>query len=40
MQRHPVKDRIRGKMLRCGYNPEFLAEVLQIPTEEYVQAVA
>jgi predicted transposase YbfD/YdcC len=30
LKRHPVKDRINGKMLRCGYNPGFLAEVLQI----------
>jgi hypothetical protein len=30
LKRHPVKDSIKGKMLRCGYSPDFLAEVLQI----------
>jgi predicted transposase YbfD/YdcC len=33
LKRHPVKDSIKGKMLRCAYNPEFLAEVLQIPAD-------
>jgi predicted transposase YbfD/YdcC len=33
LKRHPVKDSINGKMLRCGYNPDFLAEVLQIPVD-------
>jgi predicted transposase YbfD/YdcC len=28
LKRHPVNDSTRGKMLRCGYSPEFLAEVL------------
>lgn len=30
LKRHPEKDSIRGKMLSCGYNPDFLAEVLGI----------
>ena len=30
LKRHPAKDSIRGKMLCCGYNPDFLAEVLEI----------
>jgi predicted transposase YbfD/YdcC len=33
LKRHPVKDSIKGKMLRCAYNPDFLAEVLQIPAD-------
>jgi len=33
LKRHPVKDSIKGKMLRCSYNPAFLAEVLQIPAD-------
>jgi len=28
LQRHPVKDSLRGKMLRCRMTPDFLAEVL------------
>ena len=32
-KRHPVVDRIKGKMLRCSYNCDFLAEVLQIPAD-------
>jgi hypothetical protein len=28
-----MKDSIKGKMLRCGYNPDFLAQVLQIPAD-------
>lgn len=28
LKRHPAKDSIRGKMLRCGYSTAFLAEVL------------
>ena len=28
LKRHPIDDSIRGKMLRCGYSPHFLAEVL------------
>jgi predicted transposase YbfD/YdcC len=28
LKRHPIKDSIRGKMLRCLMNPDFLAEVL------------
>ena len=30
LKRHPINDRIKGKMLRCGYNAEFLTEVLQL----------
>ena len=30
LKRHPVEDSIRGKMLRCAYNPAFLAEVLTL----------
>ena len=30
LKRHPAKDSIRGKMLRCGYSPEFLTEVLTL----------
>lgn len=32
LKRHPDKDSIRGKMLHCGYDPEFLAEVLLLKT--------
>ncbi len=28
LKRHPKKDSLRGKMIRCMMNPEFLAEVL------------
>ncbi len=28
LKRHPVKDSLRGKMLRCAYDPDFMAEVL------------
>ena len=28
LKRHPAKDSIRGKMLRCGYSTTFLTEVL------------
>jgi predicted transposase YbfD/YdcC len=28
VKRHPVKDSLRGKLLRCGYNTDFLTEVL------------
>lgn len=28
LKRHPIDDSIRGKMLRCGYCPQFLNEVL------------
>jgi predicted transposase YbfD/YdcC len=28
LKRHPAKDSIRGKMLRCGYSTAFLTEVL------------
>lgn len=28
LKRHPAKDSIKGKMLRCAYNTEFLTEVL------------
>jgi predicted transposase YbfD/YdcC len=30
LKRHPAKDSIRGKMLRCAYSTDFLTEVLQI----------
>ena len=30
LKRHPVKDSIRGKMLRCGYSTDFLTEVLSL----------
>ena len=30
LKRHPAKDSIRGKMLRCAYSADFLAEVLEI----------
>jgi predicted transposase YbfD/YdcC len=30
LKRHPIKDSIKGKMLRCMMNPGFLAEVLTI----------
>jgi predicted transposase YbfD/YdcC len=30
LKRHPAKDSLRGKMLRCGYNPDFLVEVLML----------
>ena len=30
LKRHPIKDSIKGKMLRCGYNRDFLAEVLTL----------
>jgi len=30
LKRHPARDSLRGKMLRCGYNPAFLTEVLKL----------
>ena len=30
LKRHPVKDSLRGKMLRCMMNTDFLTEVLTI----------
>jgi predicted transposase YbfD/YdcC len=30
LKRHPVKDSLRGKMLRCSYSTDFLAEVLAL----------
>ena len=33
LKRHPAKDSIKGKMLRCAYNTDFLHEVLQIPAD-------
>lgn len=30
LKRHPIDDSIRGKMLRCGYNTDFLTEVLHL----------
>jgi predicted transposase YbfD/YdcC len=33
LKRHPAKDSLRGKMLRCGYSTDFLAEVLALNTD-------
>jgi predicted transposase YbfD/YdcC len=30
VKRHPAKDSLRGKLLRCAYNTDFLAEVLTL----------
>lgn len=30
LKRHPINDSIRGKMLRCSYNTDFLTEVLDL----------
>ena len=30
LKRHPIKDSLRGKMIRCMTNTDFLAEVLTI----------
>jgi predicted transposase YbfD/YdcC len=30
VQRHPAKDSLRGKLLRCAYNTDFLTEVLTL----------
>jgi predicted transposase YbfD/YdcC len=30
LKRHPMKDSLRGKMLRCAYSTDFLAEVLTL----------
>ena len=30
VRRHPEKDSLRGKLLRCGYNTDFLTEVLTL----------
>ena len=30
LKRHPAKDSIKGKMLACGYNTDFLEELLEI----------
>ncbi len=30
LKRHPVDDSLKGKMLRCGYSTDFLAEVLAL----------
>lgn len=30
LKRHPVNDSLRGKMLRCLMNPDFLTEVLTL----------
>jgi hypothetical protein len=30
LKRHPAKDSIREKMLRCAYSTDFHAEVLKI----------
>jgi predicted transposase YbfD/YdcC len=32
LKRHPIKDSIRGKMIRCMMNPDFLTEVLTLQT--------
>jgi predicted transposase YbfD/YdcC len=32
LKRHPLKDSLKGKMLRCGYSTDFLAEVLALNT--------
>ena len=29
LKQHPLKDSLRGKMLRCGFSTEFLEEVLK-----------
>jgi hypothetical protein len=30
VKRHPVDDSLRGKLLRCAYNTDFLTEVLTL----------
>ena len=30
VKRHPAKDSLRGKLLRCAYNTDFLTEVLTL----------
>jgi predicted transposase YbfD/YdcC len=30
VKRHPINDSLRGKLLRCGYNTDFLTEVLTL----------
>ena len=30
MKRHPIKDSLKGKMIRCMLNNDFLTEVLTI----------
>jgi predicted transposase YbfD/YdcC len=30
LKRHPIEDSLRGKMLRCGYDTDFLTEVLTL----------
>lgn len=30
LKRHPIKDSLRGKMIRCMLNPDFLTEVLSL----------
>jgi predicted transposase YbfD/YdcC len=30
LKRHPANDSLRGKMLSCGYDPDFLAQVLTL----------
>jgi len=30
VKRHPIKDSLRGKLLRCAYNTDFLTEVLTL----------
>ena len=32
LKRHPIKDSLRGKMIRCMMNPDFLTEVLTLQT--------
>jgi predicted transposase YbfD/YdcC len=33
LKRHPIKDSIRGKMIRCMMNPDFLSEVLSLQAD-------
>ena len=30
LKRHPEKDSLKGKMLRCAYDTDFLTEVLHL----------
>jgi hypothetical protein len=40
LKRHSVKDSLRGKMVRCMMNTDFLTEVLTIQRDWYALAVA
>ena len=33
LKRHPVKDSLRGKMIRCSLNTDFLTEVLTLQAD-------